>query len=434
MSIVSPPEDAVPLTINGRTVDPQKTYAQDAERTKYITIRALAALSQDYGVELRDLGVTIQEQVDLDTYLCYYEPADLKPIRDKSYIQQVDVYRNKFTITEDLKAINKLVADKSEPTQISNAPLTSNGITPANALSSICTVNCLLHRNLAESPDEIASALAMKAHVGNDQLEFTSRKVRMTMDRKNLKDVASDDRVRVIEEVFPKVLHNNYAREIMCADICLNDTFYHGEGQVVAVADTGFDKGSKDDCHPAFKDRIIELIPGKRESTSLLANDPVGHGTHVSGSIVGISQKTPNEEIGGIAPKANLVVQSLYLNRGEEIKPPIDLGLLFKEPYHKYNARIHSNSWGDPWVSKPDSKSGQRGYDGSAQEIDEFVWDYPDTVICFSAGNDNEPHKAAGKPAIGAHAAAKNCVTVGASDPRDSTPTDIVPAPTKWGP
>ena len=411
MSTASPPEDAVPITINGRTVKPDESYAQDAERTNYITIRAQEPLSKESEAELQDLGVTIQEQVDQDTYLCHYEPSDLQPIRDQKYIQQVDVYRNKFKITEDLETLNALVAAQSEPSQSFTATIPTNGIITANALSSICTVDCLLHRNLTESPEEIASALAIKAHIDKDQLEFASRKVRMTMDRRNLKDVASDDRVRVIEEVFPKVLHNNYAREILCADIRLNDTFYYGDGQVVAVADTGFDKGSKDDCHPAFKDRVIELIPGQREKTSPQANDPVGHGTHVCGSIVGTSQKTAKGEISGIAPKANLVVQSLYFGPGVEIKTPMDLDSLFKEPYQNYNARIHSNSWGDPWVSD----IGQKVYNVGAQEIDQFVWDYPDTVICFSAGNDNASHKADGRPAIGAQAAAKNCITVGAT-------------------
>lgn len=204
----------------------------------------------------------------------------------------------------------------------------------------------------------------------------------------------------------------------MCADIRLNDTLYHGEGQVISVADTGFDKGSKDDCHPAFEDRVIELVPGEREKTAPQTDDPVSHGTHVCGSIVGTSQKTGMGEVGGIAPKANIVVQSLYFGQGELIGTPVDLGTLFNTPYHKHKARIHTNSWGDPWVHE----TGQRVYHSGAQEIDEFVYENPDTVICFSAGNDNEPKKADGQPAIGGQAAAKNCIVIGATgSPRQRT-------------
>ena len=130
----------------------------------------------------------------------------------------------------------------------------------------------------------------------------------MTMYRKYLKDVASDDRVRAIEEVFPKIVHNNYAREIMRANLHLNDTIFHGEGQIVAVADTGFDKGSKDDCHPAFKDCVIDLVPGERERAPPRLDDPASHGTHVCGSIVDMTQKTSLGEVRGIAPKAIIVL------------------------------------------------------------------------------------------------------------------------------
>ena len=227
-------KDAVPVAINGRTVDPQKACAQDAEKASYVTIRALSPLNQESEAELQDLGVTIQEQVDLETYLCRYEPSDLEPIRAKPYIQQVDVYRNKFKITQDPKTTNTLVASQSDPIEGAsmmessiNPPLPTNGVISANTLSSTCTVDVLLHRELTTNANEIAFALAAKACVNNGGMEVTSEKVRMTMDRKYLKDVASDDRVRAIGEVFLKIEHKNYAREIMQADIRLNDIVFH---------------------------------------------------------------------------------------------------------------------------------------------------------------------------------------------------------------
>ena len=415
MSSASPPEDAVPIRINGRKVDPQKVYARDAMHTNYIIIRAYEALSQKREAELKDLGVVIQEQVDQDTYLCYYEPSDLEPIRAKNeYIQQVDVYRNKCKIVSDLKARNIVVAEQNkqeETASYDTEPIPTSGTAAANAVSSICTVDILLHDNLADDVRDVASDLARKAGVEDNSLETAPSKIRMALDRGKLTSVASDDRVRAIEEVFQTVLHNNHARDIMCADIRVNDTSYLGEGQVIAVADTGFDKGSKDDCHPAFQGRVIELVPGPRGERPFTdaANDPIGHGTHVCGSIVGTNQKTQEGEVGGIAPKASIVVQSLYHSRAVGIKTPMDLTRLFQTPYDRHNARIHSNSWGETWVD------GQRTYNSTAEEVDKFVWNYPDTIICFSAGNDNGDTRAAGQPAIGAQAAAKNCITVGAT-------------------
>src|SRR4029453_15593728 len=48
-----------------------------------------------------------------------------------------------------------------------------------------------------------------------------------------------------------------------------------------------------------------------------------------------------------------------------------------------------------------------------------FVWDHPDLVVCFAAGNDGIDADGDGvvDPAqIGSEAAAKNCITVGASE------------------
>ena len=68
-------------------------------------------------------------------------------------------------------------------------------------------------------------------------------------------------------------------------------------------------------------------------------------------------------------------------------------------------------------------------YTTGATEIDRFVWDQPDVVICFAAGNDGEePVDRSDKGHIGAEAAAKNCITVGASrSSRDqgSNPDDV---------
>ncbi|KAF2993233.1 hypothetical protein E8E13_001731 [Curvularia kusanoi] len=55
------------------------------------------------------------------------------------------------------------------------------------------------------------------------------------------------------------------------------------------------------------------------------------------------------------------------------------------------------------------------GYDVPAEEVDRFVWEHLDMVICFAAGNDGD--KTEVSPAqIGSEAAAKNCITVGACE------------------
>ena len=69
------------------------------------------------------------------------------------------------------------------------------------------------------------------------------------------------------------------------------------------VADTGFDRGSRTDVHPAFKGRVVRLYALGRPNK---ANDPDGHGTHVSGIIAGNGYDSHGSRA-GIAPGAHIV-------------------------------------------------------------------------------------------------------------------------------
>ena len=47
------------------------------------------------------------EDLGDDNILCRYPKADLKPLRDLSFVKQVDVYRNVYKIPETLQALAK---------------------------------------------------------------------------------------------------------------------------------------------------------------------------------------------------------------------------------------------------------------------------------------------------------------------------------------
>lgn len=218
------------------------------------------------------------------------------------------------------------------------------------------------------------------------------------------------DAVKEIEKVVPIKLYNNIARiDLDGNPVTIKSKTYEGSGQVVAVADTGFDKGyKKGDVHPAFAGRVIELYAIGRPG---LTNDFQGHGTHCAGSVLGDGvSETMGGEIKGMAPKANLVVQSLLTKTGGLAVPP-NLFELFKPPYDNNNARVASNSWGPDWEL---AGSEQLPYDQSADAIDSFVHNNPDHVIVFACGNDGQESSITNAH-IGSSSAAKNCITVGAT-------------------
>jgi subtilisin family serine protease len=253
--------------------------------------------------------------------------------------------------------------------------------------------------------------VARAARLDASDLKPGSHKVRLSVERRYLRDLSQLDEVRHIEKVTPMKLHNNVARGILNVGLPLPGlgVALEGAGQVVAIADTGFDKGSTTMVHPAFTGRVLKLYdlgrPGK-------TNDPAGHGTHVAGSVLGDgTSATMGGPIRGTAPQSKLVLQSVLDPTGGLGGLPADLHDLFLPPYQDDHARVHSNSWGS---TVPDAS-----YDQNCRDLDDFVWHHRDCVICFAAGNEARDASGVGHDDPGSltpPGTAKNCITIGATE------------------
>ncbi|CAG7558736.1 unnamed protein product [Fusarium equiseti] len=410
MGDVTPPSNAQVIEVNGITVDPKKHYAENAKYTCHIIVTLKDILTQQQQITLEDIGVNILEDLGNLNYLCHYDPPDLGPIRAlDTFVRQVDVYRNVMKIPKNLRdVLHDVFKSRSEKEVIP------------------CTLDVMIHNSEADE-DTVADSIAAKTDLNRAEFELGDGKIRLTATWQQLQTIAQDDNVRIIEEVIVPELHDSKAVEIVMGgdqlkEAAINLSSYHGKGQTIAVNDTGFDLGSRSDCHPAFSGSIERLISvgraGGSTDTSPAAgtvDDPQGHGTHVCGTIVARGIHTDHGLVTGVAPEAKLIMTSLLQDR-RTLKAVIDVKTLFEEPYQNHNAFIHSNSWGDPLGLY----STQRAYGASAFAIDKFVCDNPQALIIFSAGNNNEkmlekwPLNQT-KPSIGSQAAAKNCLTVGAS-------------------
>lgn len=186
---------------------------------------------------------------------------------------------------------------------------------------------------------------------------------------------------------------------------------YSGQGQTVAVADTGLDVGTTEDIHSDFQDSILNGhvygIGAKNWS------DPMGHGTHVAGSVAGRGVYL-NGELRGGAFSSKLVPQGMWSPILENLTVPPKLGQMFQASYAD-GARIHTNSWGSP--------RNLGVYDAMAQQVDEFMWANPDFLILFAAGNSGVDENKDGKVdsgSISSPATAKNTLSVGASENKNS--------------
>ncbi|HET7169620.1 MAG TPA: S8 family serine peptidase, partial [Candidatus Limnocylindrales bacterium] len=276
------------------------------------------------------------------------------------------------------------------------------------------------HADVDPASTELRSRVAAAARVDEGQIETGLHKYRLEVADEYLPDLAAIDDVRQIQEVIETGLSNNVAGPIIGGTVVINGTPFEGDGEVIAVADTGFDMGSTTNVHAAFTNRVLALYDLGRPN---MTNDPDGHGTHVAGSAVGDGNSTSmGGAIRGTAPQARLVVQSLLDSAGGLNGIPADLHDLFRPPYDNDGARVHTNSW--------NTMRAGVAYDTRASEIDDFVWTHQDMVILYCAGNygtDSDDNGVVEDSQVGAEAAAKNAITVGACESNRGSAT------WKWG-
>lgn len=375
---------AFAATINGNLVNlnhyfPNSLFldAKFAKTSNYILVHTKDTLRRAQLKELDGMGAVVQERIDNRLYLFHHNQADLEEIRQMDYIVDTAVYPNRVKVELELQKICRRDPEAAQDIIVA------------------------FHENKSHNIDSTIAKLEDIAGPSKKNLIRDRKKVRMCVQAATVFDLAAVDGVRTIEEVPEKVCFNNRARRTMKAKIAYNNTSFNGNRQTVAVADTGLDTGNINNIHPAFHGRILGLIPLGPAGDAVDRN---GHGTHVCGSILGDAVHGANDVTQqGIAPEARLVVQAIADSQGRI--QPVSLTDLFLDPYERHGTRIHNNSWGTV------PERGQVSYNEDSRDIDTFVWEHPDMLICFAAGNYGQANRT-----LGGEAAAKNCLTVGAID------------------
>jgi subtilisin family serine protease len=182
---------------------------------------------------------------------------------------------------------------------------------------------------------------------------------------------------------------------------------FTGKGQVVSMADTGVDTGVVATLHEDLRSVVLKGYP--LGIGAKVWEDPQGHGTHVCGSVVGTGARSGGAIRGG-AYQATMLPSSIWSPIMDNLAFPSDFNQLFKPPYQD-GARVHTNSWGSP--------RNPGAYDGFASSVDKFVWENPDFLVLFAAGNSGEDLDRDGRidpGSVGSPATAKNVLSVGASE------------------
>eukprot|EP00759_Apiculatamorpha_spiralis_P019602 PhF_6_TR25492/c0_g1_i1/m.35471 len=184
-----------------------------------------------------------------------------------------------------------------------------------------------------------------------------------------------------------------------------------GMGMLVHLGDTGLDY---DSCY--FRDPSQDVVfypqtnPKHRkvltyqecvdDSEKREHEDREGaHGTHVSGSFVGLalsSEDSSKSDYNGMAKDAKLFFTDLTCGPDDSLIVPDDMRDYYT-PAYELGARVSSNSWG--------SDESPKSYIAVDRETDMFLYERQNSIAVFAAGNS---------PSAGilSPAASKNSLTV----------------------
>ncbi|MEM7354079.1 MAG: S8 family serine peptidase [Acidobacteriota bacterium] len=212
------------------------------------------------------------------------------------------------------------------------------------------------------------------------------------------------------------------------------DQGIHGEGQVVAVLDTGIDpdscffrdaSGVLPPTNPCDGGTLVDPTARKIIATNFLADadcdggtiagnewDNHGHGSHVAGTVASDNLSNPivHDPGDGMAPGAQLVIQDggFAPDNCADLPglgcPVVDLVPIFQQTYDQ-GARIHTNSWGDRENFFPPNI-----YSAGSEDADEMMWTHRDFLLVFAAGNSGPNDATVGSPST-----AKSVLSVGAT-------------------
>ena len=173
------------------------------------------------------------------------------------------------------------------------------------------------------------------------------------------------------------------------------------------MADTGLDSGDARAIHGDFtgavKSGYAVGLFGKSWA------DPMGHGTHVAGSVLGRGTSSGGK-LKGAAYGASFVAQGMWSPILNNLSVPADLGKMFAQAYAD-GARVHTNSWG--------AAANFGAYEKMAATVDQVMFEKQDLLVIFAAGNSGVDKNRDGRidaGSVGTPGTAKNALTVGASE------------------
>jgi subtilisin family serine protease len=365
-------------------------YPSDVEG--YYIVQFSGYIREEWKQAVSDTGAVIFDYVPNNAFVVRMDPAEKSRVESLDEVQWIGFYHPSYRISPALSSA------------ISNAAGVSAVAQEGSGVEEAAIVDIIILLFDAHDNERVLSGIE---NLGGEIVDNAGDTIRVRIDGSKIPDIAIMNGVSWIEKYVQPVILNDVAANITNVYDVRNTYGLTGSGQIVAVADSGLDTGVNDaSMHDDIEGRILALIDLSDDGADDIFS---GHGTHVAGSVLG-NGTLSGGQFKGMAPEAQLVFQAVEDADGSLGSIPLNLVDLFQQAYNQ-NARIHTNSWGyDDYYGY---------YLPSSRETDFFMWEHPNMLILFSAGNegvDENPDGVIDSGSITPPATAKNCLSVGASE------------------
>ncbi|WP_319506853.1 putative Ig domain-containing protein [uncultured Methanolobus sp.] len=353
---------------------------EDGSETYYI-VQFDEHVSQQWKTEVQDTGAEFFDYIPNNAFVLRMNGTE------KSLVESLDFVRWTGEFLPDYKYTDETMCT-------SDASLLDDDINASEMILFIF------------DPTESSAIKSNIENLGGAVVEASDRILRIQIPVGNIEDLAFISGVCWIDKFEEPSVLNDVAAGITNINTVHTTLGLNGSGQIVAVCDTGLDTGINDNSmHADIRGRILSIADFSGDG----AQDITGHGTHVTGSVLGNGAMSDGQYT-GMAPEATLVFQAVGTDDwGLGGIPGSNISILFQNAYSA-GARIHTNSWG--WDSDGE-------YNSYAYSVDHFLWNHPDMLILFSAGNEGQDTNYDGvvdQDSLNSPATAKNSITVGASE------------------
>jgi len=267
-----------PTTVGTRSIaieDAEDTI--DLKRSNFYLVTLTGPLLEEYRSRLADKGIKFVEAYNDNSYSTYLSQSQVIDLGKMEFVAKVQLYGASQTVPAATEGLHPWAAPARRGlllcSSLTISSCTSQTVFPPSKSGSMTTMS------RSRVPRSESRGFWQNRTLQSSVSSPTCPKWQASRSTK------------------PK-LWNDLARQLLKLEVNPTPPLpYDGAGEIVAVADTGID-----DKHPDFAGRIVGIAALGRVG---LSDDPVGHGTHVAGSVLG-DGKASQGTYRGIAPAAKL--------------------------------------------------------------------------------------------------------------------------------